>query len=298
MKSLKLIGSWLCRLAAAGAGYAGGMVLGGIVAMALGLEPPRSLPSADATTGALLLLPGGMALALGLAAMASGLAASRWQRWIILGTFAFVVNGVGTAIELSEFSTLGGGGFSTVTSLPASFLCALIVVLLFRPPATSGVAGVGRTAFALAPGKLAGRLLLAFLAFPAFYFLFGMMIAPIVLPHYERIDFIVVPPLTTILLLLACRSALFLLVSIPVAVRWGLSRGRLALALSAGHFTAVGLCGLIQVQVFPAVLRWTHGVEILATSICYGLALAWLLLAPPGAPAATGRVGERQAAGS
>ncbi|MEX2122765.1 MAG: hypothetical protein WD795_02650 [Woeseia sp.] len=116
-------------------------------------------------------------------------------------------------------------------------------------------------------------------------------------PYYERIDFIVVPPLSIILLLLCIRSALFLLVSMPVAVCWGLSRGRLALTLATGHFTAVGLSGLIQATIFPAVVRWTHGVEILATSVCYGLALAWLLFAPSRTPAA-GCVDERQAAES
>jgi hypothetical protein len=298
MKTLTLIGSWLWRLAAAGAGHAGGLMLGGAVAVALGLEPPRAPPSADPATGALLLLPGGMALALGLAAMASGLAGSRRQRWVILATFAFVVNGVGTALELSWFSTLGGGAFSTLANLPASFLCALIVVMLFPPQLASGATGAVRASFTRAPGKLVGRLLLALLAFPFFYFLFGMMIAPIVLPHHEQMGFIVVPPLSTILLLLFGRSALFLLVSIPIAVCWGLSRGRLALALAAGHFTAVGLSGLIQATFFPAVVRWTHGIEILATSVCYGLALAWLLFAPPRTPAAAGRVDERQAAES
>jgi hypothetical protein len=277
MKTLKLIGSWLWRLAAAGAGHAGGLMLGGAVAVALGLEPPRALPSADPATGALLLLPGGMALALGLAVMASGIARPRWQRWAILGAFAFVVNGVGTALELSEFSTLGGGPFSTLANLPASFLCALIVVMLFPPQLAPGASGAVRAFFSRAPGRLAGSLLLAFLAFPFFYFLFGMMIAPIVLPYYERIDFIVVPPLSTILLLLCIRSVLFLLVSMPVVVCWGLSRGRLAFALAIGHFTAVGLSGLVQATFFPVAVRWAHGVEILATAVCYGLALAWLL---------------------
>jgi hypothetical protein len=277
MKTLRLIGSWLWRLAAAGLGHVVGLMLGGALAVALGLEPPRALPSADPGTGALLLLPGGMALALGLAVMAPGIAAPRWQRWAILGAFAFVVNGVGTALELSEFSTLGGGLFSAVANLPASFLCALIVAMLFPVQRGSGAPGGVRAFFSRAPGRLAGNLLLAFLAFPFFYFLFGLMIAPIVLPYYEHIDFIIVPPLSTILLLLCIRSALFLLVSIPVVLCWRLSRARLAVALAIGHFTAVGLSGLVQATFFPAPVRWAHGAEILATSVCYGLALAWLL---------------------
>jgi hypothetical protein len=287
MKTLKRIGSWLWRLAAAGLGHAGGLMLGGAVAVALGLEPPRPLPSADPATGALLLLPGGMALALGLAVMAAGIAGPRWRRWAILGAFAFVVNGVGTALELSEFSTLGGGRFSTVANLPASLLCALIVAMLFPPQSEPGAlraSGGARAFFSRPAGRLTGGLLLAFLAFPFFYFLFGLMIAPIVLPYYERIDFIVVPPLATILLLLCIRSALFLLVSIPVVICWGLSRGRLAFALAAGHFTAVGLSGLVQATFFPTPVRLAHGAEILATSVCYGLALAWLLFTPPATP--------------
>ncbi|HLT90406.1 MAG TPA: hypothetical protein VKZ85_05605 [Woeseiaceae bacterium] len=291
MKPLKLIGSWAWRLVVAGAGYAAGMVLGGIAATALGLEPPRSPPSDDPAAGAMLLLPGGMALALGLAAMAKGLPGTRWQRWLVLGTFAYVVNGVGTTLELSEFSNLGGGPFSLVLNLPASYLCALLVVALFRASPAAGLADT-TSVFSLPPVALAGRLLLAFLAFPVLYFVFGMLVAPIVLPHYEQIDFIIVPPLGTILFLVACRSVLFLLVTVPVIVRWGLSRGRLAVALATGHFAAVGLCGLVQAQWFPPVLRWTHGVEILATSVVYGAVLAWLLFPVPRAPAAAAAAGD------
>jgi hypothetical protein len=105
------------------------------------------------------------------------------------------------------------------------------------------------------------------------------MIAPIVLPQYEGVDFIVVPPLATFMLLVFGRSALFLLVSVPVVARWFLSRTQLAVALAAGHFTAVGLSGLVQASFFPTVVGWAHGFEILATSICYGATLAWLLFA-------------------
>lgn len=279
MNLLTTAASWCWRLAAAGTSHAAGLMLGGATAMALGLEPPRALPSAGPVTSTLLLLLAGICLALGLAAMATGLAGSRRKRWIILGSFAFVVNGIGTALELSEFSTLGGGWFATLANLPASLLCAFVVVTLFPPPA--GAADNDGRFFAGLPGNAPARLFLAFLAFPCFYFLFGMMIAPIVLPHYDSIDFIVVPPLATLLLLIFARGLLFLLVSIPVITHWSWTRGRLALALAAGHFTAVGLHGLVQATFFPPVLRWTHGIEILATSVCYGMALAWLLSKAP-----------------
>jgi hypothetical protein len=83
----------LWRLAVAGATHGVGLVLGGSLAAALRLEPPHIPEQADPTLALLLLLPGGMAIALGLAAMASGLEGRPWQRWAILGSFAFVVNG-------------------------------------------------------------------------------------------------------------------------------------------------------------------------------------------------------------
>ena len=63
-----------------------------------------------------------------------------------------------------------------------------------------------------------------------------------------------------------------------------MNRGRAGadiLALGFGHFVAVGLAGLIMAPFFPPVLRWTHGVEILADSFCYAAALVWLLFPRP-----------------
>jgi hypothetical protein len=258
------------------------MISGGILAGLLRMEPPQLPETGDPTVAALLLLPGGMAIALGLAAMATGLAGRPWQRWAILAGFAFVVNGVGTAIETTAFTTIGGGASATLANLPASALCALVVVWLFPVPRDVGTTRPARIVFVpFGTGALAGRLFLALLAFPAFYLAFGIMIAPIVLPYYEQLEFVFVPPMPIFFSALLLRSTLFLLVSIPVIAFWRLSRVRLAVALGVGHFTAVGLSGLIQVTVFPTVVRWTHGIEILATSACYGLALAWLLFAPP-----------------
>jgi len=60
--------------------------------------------------------------------------------------------------------------------------------------------------------------------------------------------------------------------------------GRLALALGATLFVLVGLLGLIPAYWMPLGLRLIHGVEILADSFVYALAL--VLLLAPRAPAA------------
>jgi hypothetical protein len=223
-----------------------------------------------------------MALAAGLAAMAVGLAGRWWERWAVLAAFAYVILGVGNTLEGSIFSNLGGEPALLVMHLPAHLLGALAVALLFPGRTQESLAQSARVFFSgWTAGKLVARLGLAWLAFPFIYFLFGLMIAPIVTPHYEQLDFLVIPPLPTILGVLAIRSALLLLVSLPVIAGWRESRGRLILALGLGHFAAVGLSGLIQAPFFPAVLRWTHGIEILADSFCYAWVLAGLFVPRP-----------------
>jgi len=282
MKAFQLTLSWLWRVAAAAAAYVVGTMIGAGIAMALSLEAPAVPETPDPATGTLLAFYGGLAIALGLAVLATGLSGSRMRRWLVLSAFAWIVHGVGTAIETSIFTTLGGEAFSTLLMLPASLLCAFAVVRLFPAPgaahSSATLAGYFRS---WSPGKLAVRLLLALFAFPVAYFLFGMIIAPIVTPHYEQLGFLRIPPLPTLLAVIHVRSALFLAVSLLVIVYWRRSRVQLGFALSMGHFTAVGLAGLLQVTFFPAVMRWTHGVEILADSLFYGFALAWLLFVPP-----------------
>lgn len=280
MNILKIIVSWTWRLASASLAHAVGFVLGGGLAVALGLQPLRAPEPVDAGGGVLLLLSGGITIALGLAAIACGLGGPRWRRWLILGGFAFVVHDVGSAIETRIFTTLGANPTLLVSRLVASILCALVVALLFR--SRTDATGAVDNAFArLSPARRSRRWLLALLAFPAAYWIFGMMVAPIVVPYYERLEFLVIPPPSTILLASFLRGTLFLLVSIPIVVYWRRSRGRLAAALGLGYAAALGgLSLLLSSTFFPPVVRWTHAVEIISSAFCYGLALAWLLFEP------------------
>ena len=279
MTTRKSIVSWLWKIPLCGVVHTLGAMIGGILVAALALEMPQVPGATDQTVQALLMLPGGIAFAFGLAAMATGLIGRWWERWAVLGTFLFVVNGVGNAIESSIFTTLGGSVGAAVVNLPGSFLCALAVALLIPGPSEASLTtrlGDFFSRWGLAP--LASRFGLAILAFPVIYFLFGMMIAPIVTPHYADLDFLTIPPMTTLIPVLLLRSALLLLVSLPMIIGWDGSRPMLILGLGLGHFTAVGLGGLIQVTFFPAILRWTHGIEILADSMVYAWVLALLFV--------------------
>lgn len=276
MKLLSKIAVWSGKIFVAGAVHAAGVLLGAALAGLLALAMPRIPEGIDPVRQSLLLIPAGMAIALGLAAMASGLSGSLWRRWTVLGAFVWVVHGVGNALEAEIFTTLGGLWWTVVSSLPPSFLCALVVALWFAAPSAVDSPTAEKPFFRQwKAGSLVGRVAVAVLAFPFLYFLFGMLIAPIVVPHYDRLEFLAVPPMPTILQVVFVRSVLLLLVSLPVIAAWRGSRAGLILALGLGHFVTVGLAGLLQVTFFPAVLRWTHGVEILADSMFY----AWALVA-------------------
>jgi len=279
MSARATVASWLWKIPACGMVYAGGVMIGVMLTQALDLRLPTMPVEVDPTWQMILLFVGGMAMALGLAAMAVGLSGRLWERWLALAAFAFVVNGVANGLEASIFTTLGGEPAAVLMALPASLLGALAVSYFF--PALTEASLVGKIAGFRPPwgrGSLIGRLLLAVVAFPVCYFLFGMLVAPIVVSHYESLEFLVIPPMTTMLGVLFVRSALFLLVSLPILLGWAGSRRGLVIGLGLGHFAAVGLHGLVQAEMLPAVLRWTHGIEILVDSMVYAWLLVWLLV--------------------
>jgi hypothetical protein len=284
MKKENSIVSWLWKLPACAAAYFVGTVIGGILISAIGVEMPQVPGGADPTLQGLLLIPAGLIFALGLAVMAIGLAGRWWERWLILTAMLFGINGIGNAIETTIFTTLGGPvGAALSFLLPAAF-CALAVALLFPGPSETSFAEKAREFFsARKPSKLAIRIVLGILAFPIIYFFFGALVAPIVVPYYEQLDFLKIPPMPVLLSVLHLRSTLILLVTLPVIIGWDGTRARAILGLGLGNATAVGLGGLAQVTFFPAVMRWVHGAEILVDGLVYGLVLALLFIPRLGA---------------
>jgi hypothetical protein len=279
MKKENSIVSWLWKLLLCAAAYVVGTVVGGVLLTALAIEMPQVPGGGDPTMQGLLLIPGGLVFALGLAAMATGLAGRWWERWLILTVFLFAINGVGNAIETTIFTTLGGPvGAALGFLLPAVF-CALAVTILFPGPSETSFAEKAREFFAAwKPSKLAIRIVLGILAFPFIYFFFGALVAPIVTPYYDQLDFLKIPEMSVLVPVLHLRSTLILLVTLPVVIAWDSSRSRFILGMALGNATAVGLGGLVQVTFFPAVLRWVHGIEILADGIAYAWVLALLFV--------------------
>lgn len=279
--------AWLWKLPVCVAVLFAGQVLGLALVSALRLEAPFAAVAANDGTQAVLFAVSAISVTIALASMAYGIAGRWWVRGLILAAFLYGVYGIGNTIEAGVFTTLGGEVALVVMHLPPAILAGLLVALLFAGPSDvpfrqSAEAFLTRWP----PTRLIIRLALAVVAFPIVYFLFGMLVAPIVTPYYERLDFLIVPPPLTMLEVVSVRSLLFLLVTLPVIAAWRATRGRLVLALALGHFVALGFAGLVQATFFPSVLRWTHGVEILGGAICYAVALTFLF-GPPRARSAT-----------
>jgi hypothetical protein len=220
---------------------------------------------------------------LGLLPLALGMGATRRARWFALALLLFVCIGVNTVIEMTIFSTTlaHGGALALAASflLPALFCAFALATLASSETAEPSLVERTRSFFAAhSAGGWAWRLLLALLAFPLVYFLFGSMVGPFVIDTYKAgIANLVLPPVGAILKTQFVRSALFLLASLPILVLWKGSRKSLILALGLALWVMVGLFGLVQAVWLPAHLRILHSLEIGADSFAHAGALTVLL---------------------
>lgn len=258
-----------------------GFIPGAQLATWVGLRTPELPAGADQATIVLYTLLASLILALGLATVSRGLSGGFFPRWVVLFFFTWIAYGVNTYLEAAIFSTMSSASFYTVVIyLPASLFCAAAVAWLF--PSKMQGSGFFAQASAFFADRTAGswvwRLLAAFLAFPCAYLLFGILISPIVLPYYQQgANQLNLPGWDQILPVLALRSALFLLVCLPIIVGWKLSNRSLFLALGLALFIVVGGMGMLEAYWLVPVLRVTHTLEIFADEIVYAGALTLLL---------------------
>jgi hypothetical protein len=74
------------------------------------------------------------------------------------------------------------------------------------------------------------------------------------------------------------RSALFLLVCLPVMRRWQGSRRSLWLSLGMSFFVLTAFMAVITAYWFPWQMRLFHGLELLADSMVYTAVLVLLFV--------------------
>lgn len=269
----------------AGLGYLVGMVLSRALFTALHIhmvnfEPPGTDPHA----GPRLFGPVCLLLGLALVPLARRTGGSRLLRGLALAFLIFICMGVTSVMESRIFLTIfaHGGALSAtfIVVLPA-LLCGLVLsyFLALEQPEIS-VAQKCRAFFAAhSPISWIARFVLAILAFGVVYFLFGMMVAPFVVPFYRAGALgLTLPPSSVILPVLFIRSALFLLACLPFLILWTGSRASLILSLGLAHWFLSGLFGMLLVFYWPTVMRVGHGLEIGADSFTYAAVLVFLFL--------------------
>jgi hypothetical protein len=244
-------------------------MLAGAIASALPLPPPISLPGTSPSFP--LMLFGSLVLVVGVVPIASGLGGRFETRWLALGLMLYLATGVNTVVELSIFGTEGGRRYLLVFY----FLCFVVTAAFLAWQ--YGSQQLAPKLPHLGTGQWLWRIAVGWLSFPAIYFLFGLFVAPFVIPIYQAgVAGLHIPPLDVIMRTQLLRSLLFLASSLPVILLWTGTRRRLILALGWAHTAMVGLYGLSQASFMPPVLRVLHSLEIAADSFVYALVLVWL----------------------
>jgi hypothetical protein len=264
--------------AAALAAYVVAMMLSGIVLGMLGVPAP-TFPGRTGGSALTSVLVGGAIVVLGLIPLGRVLGGSRGQRVVAITAFVYATYTLNTAIEASLFMRIGGTAFLALSGVLPSVAVGFVLARAVHDSATEAFGtNVASHIATLRHRHLGLRLLVAWLAFPVVYFVFGMMIAPIITESYVTgVAGLMLPPLGTIALTQLGRSAIYLSAALPILVLARSSAKGLIARLGFAYFALVGLSGLAAATFFPMLLRVTHSVEICADSFAYAAILVVLL---------------------
>jgi hypothetical protein len=267
------------RILLAAAAYVMGVILTGIFAPALRLPAFNQPPGANPAQEFLWLCAAAPLFTLALTPLADGLH-GRWsKRWLALAGLLFVTIGLNTMIELKIFSNLLNGSAwaaSLYSLLPSLFAAAVLTKRSVVHDESES-----RTLRRFTATGWAGRLFLAWLAFPLGYWIFGMLVAPIVVPIYEATKLgIFVPPPALVLRTQLLRGALLLALTVPSVWLWNRPRGRFVIAMGLAQTFAVGIFPLLQATFMPVTLRAVHSVEIAANAFFFAAVVGALFIRP------------------
>jgi len=269
--------NYLWKIVVCAFAYSGGLIISRLIFLSIGIIPPRMPEQANESVAGYYLLTGSIISVIGLALIARMIRGNYWIRWLSLSTFLFISFGVNNTIEDSIYSSTEG----LLLMIPILFLpCILltaVAALLFSP--LSGDSSHRETTICFFKGRTflewIGRLLAAIGSFPLVYFVFGLVVSPIVVDYYRQgTADLVLPDIGTILTVQFLRSILFLIASLPVLALWSGTKRQLILRLGFALFVLGATFEIVLAYQLPTVLRLTHSIEILVDSLVY----AWLLV--------------------
>jgi hypothetical protein len=265
------------RVGIAAIAYVVGVVVTGMIAPALRLPTFKPIPGADPAGQFKMLVVAAPLLALALVPLTRGLHGSWKRRGVALSVLLFVAVGPNTMIEVRVFSTVLNGS-PWAASLYSLLPCVLMALVLTKHAASQKATRAVRR---LSTAGWAGRLLLAWLAFPAGYWLFGIIAAPTNIAYYTarpEMGFLIPPPLVIVQTQLL-RGALLLAATLPGVLLWGKSRRQFIIAMGSAQAVAIGIFPLLQATFMPLILRLVHCLEITANAFLFAAVVAFLFIA-------------------
>ncbi len=214
------------------------------------------------------------------------LAISRKMRILVVLLPLFVIQFFNPMIEGFFFTTILDNVVILVAGalfgLLLSFLYALLAGVLFVPvDGTSSFSHELREYFGQRrPLDWLGRYVLAAFAWVLIYFIFGNIVAPFVAPYYADPSspwYLILPSVEIVLMIQVLRGFIYLGSLIPLLTTLRLEPKQLFLVMVAFLYIGGGLAIFAIVETFPLFLRLIHGIEIFASSLCFGAVIALLL---------------------
>lgn len=273
----------LGKLLLCGLAFSVGMIVGGLVASLLRLQPPSMPQGVDSSTAVVYLFLESPILALALALVARGLSGGFITRTLILSFFTWIAYTLNTVIEAAVFTTTSAPSsslFTLVSFLVPSLFCAAAVAFLFHTGEDHrSLAAICTTFFnRRSAGAWVWRLAAASVAFIPIYILFGSLVYPITGEYYrQEMLGLRAAEWDQILPVLFVRSILFVLACLPIIVTWRGTRRSLFLSLGFALFVLVGLLYMLAAYWMPPMVRVPHSLEIMADSFVYAGVLVALL---------------------
>jgi hypothetical protein len=285
--SLSRFAGLLIRSLILGVGFAIALMIGGMTMNILGLPLPSFGGQPRPFQSLVSSLIAGILMGLTLGPLSSRLSLPLFGRaclWLLL---VLVLNGAINMVEALFFTTIPRAQLASSLAIIAfgQVAVAVLLTVLFRPQRT-GSGLITRLREALAERTAvswAWRFGFASLSYLPIYYLFGMIVAPFVMPYYDNPDSglnLTVPGIGVIVPLEIGRGALYALTLFPlIAVLRGSYWSR---ALWVGLTIAVlgSWVPMLQAPGWSLALRLAHGLEITADAFAQGIVLTWLLSPP------------------
>lgn len=214
----------------------------------------------------------------------SRLQASRVKRILIIAFPIYAIQFLNPVLEGYFFTTRLNSPATLLGAIIFGFILALTystaASLIF--PSEASLAELNedhkKLNFREFPNLL--KMIFAALSWPLIYFVFGLIISPLVSPYYNDPQspyYLVLPGLGTILMVQVLRGFIYVVSLIPLLSNLRFNARSMLLILTGLMYIGGGLAIFVIVETFPLTLRIIHGVEIFADSLVFSAVVTYLL---------------------